>query len=78
MGSRNFHAGNGVSRGGEEMFVFLKCCKMCENPSLHLLNSVLYEYSVRIFHFNLLFKESGDRDLIGGCWEERGVKKALE
>lgn len=62
IGSRSFHADNGVSRGGEEMFVFLKCCEMCENQSFHLLNSVLKEYGVKIFHLNLIFKESGDGD----------------
>lgn len=73
MEGRSFHADNGVSRGGEEMlFVFLKCCEMCEDQSFHLLNSVLQEYGVTIFHLNLIFKESGDGDMEGierrGWW----------
>lgn len=47
------------------MFVFLKCCEMCENRSFHLLNSVLEEYGVKIFHLDLIFKESGDGDKEG-------------
>lgn len=70
-GSRHFHADNRVSRGGEEMFVFLKCCEMCENQSFHLLNSVLEECGVKIFHLDLIFKEAGDGDKEGlerGRW----------
>ena len=54
------------------LFVFLKCCEMCEDQSFHLLNSVLQEYGVTIFHLNLIFKESGDGDMEGierrGWW----------
>jgi hypothetical protein len=45
------------------MFVFLKCCEMCENQSLHLLNSVFWEYGVKISSLNLIFIESCGRGL---------------
>lgn len=41
------------------LFVFLKCWEMCENPSLHLLNSFLWENSGKIFSLTSVFTESG-------------------
>lgn len=49
------------------MFVFLKCWEMCENHSLHLLNPVWWECSVRILLSACFFKsqvqERGDLDV---------------